>query len=132
MKIWSREALVLGGIYSVLDILLLILNSDIIREILFVLFIIFAVMLCLNKTPEFISYIIKHHPVISYYLCSFGWIIYFIIIALIGIIPLATLFEWQDNTIETMMKIYSAISTWGTPVSLLIAFIRTKTKSFKR
>lgn len=128
MKLWSKEALVLGGIYSVLDIPLLILNLETIREILFVLFIVFAVMLCLNKIPVFISYIIKHYPIISYYLCSFGWIIYFIIITMIGIIPLAALFEWQDNTIEILMKIYSFICTWGTPLSLLLAFLRTKLK----
>lgn len=128
MKLWSKEALVLGGIYSVLDMPLLILNLDTIREILFVLFIAFANMLCFNKTPVFISYIIKHYPAISYYLCSFGWIIYFIIIAMIGIIPLAALFEWKDTTFENMMKIYSFICSWGVPVSILTAFLRTKLK----
>jgi len=128
VKLWSREALVLGGIYNVLNIPFFILYSETLFKILFVAFFVSALMLCFNKTPKFISYIINHHPVISYYLCSFGWIIYFIIIALVGILLLAIMFEWQDKTLEIALSLYSFISTWGTPVSLLIAFLRTKIK----
>jgi len=126
MKLWSKEALVLGGVYGVLDTPFSLLNLELISEILLVAFIISAILLCFNKTPKFVTYITSQFPQTAYYLSSIGWIIYFAIIGLITIIVMAGIFEWPDNTLKDTMKIFNFICLWGIPFSLLIAFIREK------
>lgn len=126
MKLWSKEALVLGGVYGVLDTPFSLLNLELISEILLVAFLISAILLCFNKTPKFVTYITSQFPQTAYYLSSIGWIIYFAIIGLITIIVIAGIFEWPDNTLKDTMKIFNFICLWGIPFSLLIAFIREK------
>ncbi len=80
MKLWSKEALVLGGMYGVLDTPFSLLGFESISDILLLLFIGCAIMLCFNKIPKLISYTINHYTKISYYLMAFGVAQYFGII----------------------------------------------------
>lgn len=126
MKLWSKEALVLGGIYGVLSAPLTYLDLDNISMIVFAIFILCMLMLCFSKTPKFLDKIIKNHPKIAYYLASIGWVPYFVIIGIVGFIALGCFIEYSDNVIKILMNLYVWILDLGVPVSLVIAFIRQK------
>lgn len=126
MKVWSKEALVLGGIYSVLATPVSLLGFENMMNSLFLLFVICMVMLCFNKTPKFLLSFISNYPRISYYLSAIGWIVYFSIIGEVCIFVAASVFEWQDKIVESVMNGFNIISILGIPISLLVAFIRKK------
>lgn len=129
MKLWSKEALVLGGIYSVLITPFVFGNNAVIEQIssiLFVIFIICAIMLCFNKTPKFVLFTLNRYPKISYYLAAFGWIPYFTIIAVVSLFISVYFIEYDKNNIEWWLKIMHYILEFGIPISLIIAFIRQK------
>ena len=86
MKLWSREALMIGGIYSVLSAPFLIL-----------------------KTP-------------------IGWLPYFLIIGIFATFICAGVFSWNDNVLNRTIGVFNLICSWGLPVSLIVAYIRTKIK----
>ena len=62
MKLWSKEALVLGGMYGVLETPFTYLGFEKIANILFVVFIWCMIKLCFNKTPKFIAKTIENYP----------------------------------------------------------------------
>lgn len=129
MKLWSKEALVLGGIYSVLITPFAYGNNAVIEQIssiLFVIFMICAIMLCFNKTPKFVLFTLNRYPKISYYLAAFGWIPYFTFIAVVSLFISAYFIEYDKNNIEWWLKIMHYILEFGIPISLIIAFIRQK------
>ena len=126
MKLWSKEALVLGGAYGILDTPFALSGLEIISDILFGLFIICIIMLCFNKTPKFISFMMNKYPKTSYYLTAIGWIPYFVIIGMVVLFIFIVVFSWQDNTIETTTNIFNLICSWGAPVSLVIAYVRAR------
>ena len=129
MKLWSKEALVLGGIYSVLITPFVYGNNAIIEQIssiLFVIFMICAIMLCFNKTPKFVLFTLNRYPKISYYLAAFGWIPYFTIIAVVSLFISVYFIKYDKNSIEWWLKIMHYILEFGIPISLIIAFIRQK------
>lgn len=126
MKLWSKEALVLGGIYSVLDTPFILLKFEIASEILFGLFIVCAIILFLNKIPKFTSFVITQYPQTAYYLSAFGWIPYFMIIGIVVFVGMATAFEWTDNLIEKVGKFFDFVCVWGIPISLLTAYIKAQ------
>ena len=80
MKLWSKEALVLGGIYGVLATPFSLLGFELISDVVFLLFIVYAIMLLFNKTPKFISFVMNKYPKMTYYLAAIGWVPYFMII----------------------------------------------------
>ncbi|MCQ2735438.1 MAG: hypothetical protein MJ212_05780 [Alphaproteobacteria bacterium] len=129
MKLWSKEALVLGGIYSVLSTPFVYSNNAVIEQIssiLLIVFIICAIMLCFNKTPKFISFTLNKYPKISYYLAAFGWIPYFVMIAGVSLFISAYFIKYDENNIEWWLKIMHYVLEFGIPISLVIAFIRQK------
>jgi hypothetical protein len=129
MKLWSKEALVLGGIYSVLSTPFVYGHKTVLEQIssiLLVIFIICAIMLCFNKIPKFITYILNKYPKIAYYLAAFGWIPYFTIVAVVGLFVSAYFIEYDENNIEWWFKIVHYVLEFGIPVSLIIAFVRQK------
>lgn len=127
MKLCSKEALLLGGIYSVLATPLSYLDQEgTVSAVLFLGFVVGMVLLCFNKVPKFIYYVINHYPRTSYYLISIGWVPYFVFIGLAGIIAVASFFEWGEETLNIVMKVFGYISIVGIPLSLLIAFLREK------
>ena len=131
MKLWSKEALILGGVYGVLTTPFTYFHNQYFEQIHFVLlglFVIFMFLNFFNKTPSFIYTFTKQHPILSYYLISIGWIAYFLIFGII-IIPLfASVFEWNDTDIKIVVDIFDFICTYGIPVSLLFAFIKARKK----
>ena len=131
MKLWSKEALILGGVYGVLTTPFTYFHNQYFEQIHFVLlglFVIFMFLNFFNKTPSFIYTFTKQHPILSYYLISIGWIAYFLIFGII-IIPLfASVFEWNDTDIKIVVDIFDIIFTYGIPVSLLFAFIKARRK----
>ena len=129
MKLWSKEALSLGGIYCVLDTSFLFLQTPITENIGLILFSIFIICMFLLYWPKFSLYIenqIKKFPNISYYLISIGWIPYFVIIGIVCFIGIAAAFAWGEDTIEKVANIFNAICIWGVPVSLSIAYLRAR------
>ena len=134
MKLWSKEALLLGGFYEALSAPWLYWQNDVSEKISMVLlglFILSMVLLCFNKPLFFLNYASKHWPGISYYLRSIGWLAYFTIIGMV-IIPLAAgLGEWQEGVMRYAAALFNAICAWGVPASLLAAFIWAQTHKAK-
>lgn len=128
MKLWSREALVLGGIYGVLDTPLSLLGFEILSDILFLLFIICMCMLCFNKTPKFLANFISNYPTTSYYLCAIGWIPYFMFLVFFILIGSGYIVDYSDAVVEYSMDIvlYPYLTLCLAIASLVIAFIRKK------
>lgn len=129
MKLWSKEALVLGGIYSVFNSPFVYGGNTVIEHIsalLFLIFITCAIMLCFNKTPKFISYILYKYPKISYYLSAFGWIPYFTIVAVMILFVSSHFVEYNENNIEPWLHAMHYILELGIPVSLIVAYIWQK------
>lgn len=129
MKLWSKEALILGGVYGVLSTPFTYFHNYFSEQIYFVLlgiFVVFMVLNFFNKTPSFIYTFIQQHPILSYYLISIGWIAYFLILGIIFIPLLASVLEWNDAIIKEVTDIFDIICTYGGPFSLLVAFIKRK------
>lgn len=126
MKLWSKEALVLGGVYGVLSTPLAYLkleNADVVVSILFILCLI---ALCVNKTPKFIDKIMKNYPKMAYYLASIGWIPYFVIISMVSFFGFGSFIEYSDSTIQVLVKFFVWILNLGVPISLVVAFVRQR------
>lgn len=130
MKLWSKEALVLGGIYSVLETSFSFLGLEKTTGILFVLFIIGMFMLCFNKIPKFLSNFISNYPKTSYYLCAIGWIPYFMFIVFVMLIGSGYIIDYSDTTVEYSMNVmsYPYTTIYLAIASLIIAFVRKTNK----
>ena len=130
MKLWSKEALVLGGIYGVLETPLSLLGFESISGILFLLFTLGMFMLCFNKIPKFLLNIISNYPKTSYYLCAIGWIPYFMFIGFILLIGSGYIIDYSDSTVEYSMNImsYPYTTIYLALVSLIIAFLKKTNK----
>lgn len=130
MKLWSKEALVLGGIYGVLETPFSFLGLENTTDILFVLFILGMFMLCFNKMPKFLSNFISNYPKTSYYLCAIGWIPYFMFIVFVMLIGSGYIIDYSDTTVEYSMNVmsYPYTTIYLAIASLIIAFIRKTNK----
>ena len=131
MKLWSREALTLGGIYSVLSTPFLMLKTPMAEQIALSLFAMFIICMFLLYSPKFSLWVGKqtdNFPKLSYYLMSIGWLPYFLIIGPLAIFICAGVFAWDDDILNSTMSVFNLICSWGLPVSLIVAYIRIKTK----
>lgn len=130
MKLWSKEALVLGGIYGVLETPFSFLGLENTTDILFVLFILGTFMLCFNKIPKFLSNFISNYPKTSYYLCAIGWIPYFMFIVFVMLIGSGYIIDYSDTTVEYSMNVmsYPYTTIYLAIASLIIAFVRKTNK----
>lgn len=126
MKVWSREALVLGGVYSAVNAPFAYFDVEPVTDILYLGFIICAVMLCFNKTPKFIALLSEKYPRLSYYLASFGWLPYLVILLPLVFFVCALQFEFSEKTVDVALLGFSYILTYGIPFSLIIAFVRQR------
>ncbi len=130
MKLWSKQALVLGGIYGVLETPFSFLGLENTTDILFVLFILGMFMLCFNKMPKFLSNFISNYPKTSYYLCAIGWIPYFMFIVFVMLIGSGYIIDYSDTTVEYSMNVmsYPYTTIYLAIASLIIAFVRKTNK----
>lgn len=128
MKICSDETLLLGGLYCVFEIIFALLGLEVLRDILFLVFLIGVIMLCFNKTPKYISYTLNKYPKTSYYLMSFGWIPYFAVICFVLFLAYLQLFDSVENlTLYTKYIIWYSIAVliMGL-ISLAVAYIKKR------
>lgn len=129
MKAISKEALVLGGLYSVLVTPFYLVKNELLEKIGLVIGVFFLLSLVLLYNKNFSNYIcnkIKLHPNTSYYLMAIGWVIY-VMFAGILFLPLITaVLNLQDRTLEIVMDVFSFICNWGILISLIIAFIKSR------
>ncbi|MBP3687296.1 MAG: hypothetical protein J6J35_02910 [Alphaproteobacteria bacterium] len=130
MKLWSKEALVLGGIYGVLETPLSFLGLENTSGILFLLFILGMFMLCFNKIPKFLSNFILNYPKTSYYLTAIGWIPYFMFIVFVLLVGSGYIINYSDTTVEYIMNVmsYPYTTIYLVLVSLIIALVRKTNK----
>ena len=129
MKLWSKEALVLGGIYSVINTPFVYTDNEVlgqIESVLFYIFVICALLLCLNKTPKFIKHIINTYPKTSYYLAAIGWIPYFAMFFVACFLGVFYFIEFNKTYAESCLVWVGYVFELGIPASLIIAFIRQK------
>lgn len=127
MKLWSKEALLLGGIYGVLGTPFTYTENDLFEQILTCLFVIFclsAIMLCFNRTPKFITWILQYHPHLSYYMIAIGWIPYFAIIVPMIFFISGFFIDYSDDELSSFFKIIHDILEFGIPFSLIIALAK--------
>lgn len=130
MKLWSKEALVLGGIYGVLETPLSFLGFENTSGILFLLFILGMFMLCFNKIPKFLSNFILNYPKTSYYLTAIGWIPYFMFIVFVLLVGSGYIINYSDTTVEYSMNVmsYPYTTIYLALISLIIALVRKTNK----
>lgn len=124
MKLWSKEALVIGGIYGVLETPLSLLGFEKVTDVLFGLFIACLLMLFFNKTPKFLMDFISNSPKISYYLCAIGWIPYFMFITTIIFWGTTYYVSFSEEFIVKLFYLLAYLSLSMSVVSLIIAFLR--------
>ncbi len=105
MKLWSKETLVLGGIYSVLDTPFSLLGVEIITAVLFWGFVILMIILCCNFHIKPLQQLIIKYPVSSYYLSAIGWVPYFMIVIFITLIGSGYFIDYSDCFVKYSMGI---------------------------
>ena len=127
MKLWSKEALLLGGIYGILETPFTYLEFEFITDTLFIVFVCCAIMLCFNRTPKFISKTIENYTNTSYYLISIGWIPYFVILGTILFILSGFIIDYSESFLEMVFKYLYYILPLLMLVSLITAFIKKQT-----
>ena len=121
MKLWSKEALLLGGVYSILDILFSVFWLGFVSNILFILFIVFALMLCFNKTPKFLPYIFNKYPKLSFYMCYIGWVPYAVIILFVLISCCFVAFRFEESLYQNLLSGLVGLWLLGLSVSWVAA-----------
>ncbi len=129
MKLYSQEALFVGGVYTVLSYPPAYFQNPIAESFSFLLtgvFVILLFFLFFNKVPSVISHAFRQYPVLSYYLVSFGWVPYFMIAGIVFLPPAATVYEWSDETVNKVADMFNMFCNWGIPCSLLIAWGRKR------
>ncbi len=126
MKLWSKEALVLGGMYGVLETPFTYLGFETVTDIFFVVFICCMVLLCFNKIPKFISKTIENYPKVSYYLASIGWIPYFVILVTIIISGIYYCLGYDGALFSLQIFCLGIIVIVANILSLLCAYVRYK------
>ena len=127
MKLYSKEAMLLGGLYTVLAIPFTYLNESI-SGILLLLFIGLAIMLYFKKKLMFLERMISSYPKISSCLSSMGWYPYIFIIFTVSFTASGYFFDYQDDSIEKVFSIFD----YSTSVLLIISLIYSIYKSFKK
>ncbi len=124
MKLYSNEALCLGGIFSVVSAPFIYAGIEPVALILLFAFVALMFGITFNKVPFFVTYMINHHPKITYYLSAIGWIPYFTIIYPLALIAICAFFDLSDKTSEFWFNVYVWALNLGAFISLLIAYIK--------
>lgn len=128
MKLLQKETLLLGGLYGVFDTSFSLFNFEILRDILFIIFLISLVMLCFNKTPQYISFVTTTYPKTSYYLSAIGWVTYFMIMSILIFLISRLFISYPDNFFANFAYGLMYCGAGGALVSIIFAFIRNRRK----
>lgn len=126
MKLYSKEALLFGGLYELLSIPFAYAEIDNFSSILLLFFVVGVLLIFFNKTPRFIKYILDNYPKSAYYCSSFGWLPYCRILAVILLFCWGVIFTPDDSFFDTAVKWVDNILSFGLPASLLTAFAYSK------
>ena len=126
MKLLQKETLLLGGLYGVSDTSFSLFNFEILRDILFIVFLISLVMLCFNKTPQYLSFVATKYPQTSHYLSAIGWVTYFMIIAFLIFLISHFFIKYPDDFFAKFVYGLMYCGVCGAVLSLLFAFIKAK------
>ena len=82
MKLFSKEALLLGGIYGLYSFPLSFFREngivDFLLDIIEIVFFVSMLRLLFNNVPKFVLAFGQKHPRLSIYLMAVGWFFYFI------------------------------------------------------
>ena len=82
MKLFSKEALLLGGIYGLYSFPLTFFEESFVANLLIfimtVVFLVSMIRLLFNNVPKFIMNFLQKYPRLSIYLIASGWFFYFI------------------------------------------------------
>lgn len=127
MKLYSKEAMFLGGLYTVLAIPFTYLNEAS-SGILLLLFICLAIILYFNKKLRFLERIVAGYPRISNCLSSMGWYPHIFIIFTISFIVSGYFIDYQDDSIEKIFSIFDYV----TSILLIISLVYSIYKNFKK
>ncbi len=129
MKLCSKNALLLSGMYGGVAIPLAYTSNElfeIIADILFGIFVIGNILLCLNKTPRFLTIIRNKFPQVSYYLENIGWIPYFVLLCLAVFICCGYVVNYTEEQMEWLVQIFRRVFPILFLVSFLTAFYKYK------
>ena len=82
MKLFSKEALLLGGIYGLYSFPLTFFEESFVGDLLIFImtavFLVSMIRLLFNNVPKFVLNFSEKHPRLSIYLIASGWFFYFI------------------------------------------------------
>lgn len=96
MKQRYEKALILGGVFVVLDLVFRLFPeslSDGTDALWLFGFLMFNVMLAANRPPRFIGYLDERLPDLSLFLKSIGWLPYFIAVFFLGLAAVSLAFN---------------------------------------
>lgn len=126
MKLCSKEALVLGGIYAVWDIPFSILGFEILSDTVFWLFVVCAFLLCLNRTPKFLRNLISEYSKTSYYLAAVGWIPYVAIIIVFPVLGGSCFFTYPETFMSSFLRGLTYVGSALFLFSLAVAYAKMR------
>lgn len=129
MELCSREALLIGGIYSGLSVPFLFVQTELSEQImvwLFAAFLVSALMLYVVRFSGFVGKFFQVCPRVAYYIVSIGWIPFVEMIGVFVVLLLTVVCEWSGETIERAAVVFSLLSYLGIPLSLITAYFREK------
>lgn len=129
MKLYSKEALLLGGIYGVLDVIFSFFGFVVMSDILFCIFFISLGMLMFNKVPKFLMYIMKKYVKMSYYMCSIGWVTYFILLSTFVLLGLNFIGSVSQENIVSLSIVIAYSGLFFAFISIFVALYKRKNNS---
>jgi hypothetical protein len=126
LKICSKENILLGGIYVILDAPFFYANIEKVSSFLLVVFVLGLVIQCFKPNVFKLEQMLASYPRVSYYLSSIGWIPYFNILSIIALFVLAFVVSGNYDKYAIVGDVFFYISYISMPASLLVAFILKK------
>ena len=126
MKLWSKEALVLGGVYGALDTLFSLLGVDFLSDVIFLSFFVCVIMLLFNKIPKFISFMMNKYPRTTYYLAAIGWIPYLMLVITFVMMGSYQIWGYADTVLGYLLFGQAVLELLSVIISLIVAYLKAK------
>ena len=120
-----------GGAYMLLSTPFSLLGLSAISDILFTVFIILAMLLFFNVKLKFIDNIKNEHETWSYYLCSFGWVPYFMAVVFLILVSTYILLGYEQRLFAIGLLTLGLFAEAAFIVSPIVAFLKKKFKKMK-